>query len=161
MPQLNSLRLIDGRHQAIIWINAGIVNSTLRNKLQWNISQNLHILIQENALENVICEMKFVWASMCLGGIHILDSTVHGANMGHTWVLSAPDGPRVCPMNLAISDAMMLKCFSKETQHLLAQIYFAIDCWGRCPDNFYGVILAWLCLISLKDYIVHFTWTQQ
>ena len=27
-----------------------------------------------------------------------------GANMGPTWVLSAPDGPHVGPMNLAISD---------------------------------------------------------
>ena len=30
------------------------------------------------------------------------DSKVHGANMGSTWVLSAPDGPHVGPMNLAI-----------------------------------------------------------
>ena len=30
------------------------------------------------------------------------DSKVHGANMGPTWVLSAPDGPHVGPMNIAI-----------------------------------------------------------
>ena len=30
------------------------------------------------------------------------DSKVHGANMGPTWVLSAPDAPRVGRMNLAI-----------------------------------------------------------
>ena len=30
------------------------------------------------------------------------DSKVHGVNMGHTWVLSAPDGPNVGPMNLAL-----------------------------------------------------------
>ena len=30
------------------------------------------------------------------------DSKVHGANMGPTWVLTAPDGPHVGPMNLAI-----------------------------------------------------------
>ena len=30
------------------------------------------------------------------------DSKVHGANMGLTWVLSAPDGPHVGLMNLAI-----------------------------------------------------------
>ena len=30
------------------------------------------------------------------------DSKVHGANMGPTWVLQAPDGPHVDPMNLAI-----------------------------------------------------------
>ena len=33
---------------------------------------------------------------------HYPDSKVHGANMGPTWVLSAPDGPHVGPMNLAI-----------------------------------------------------------
>ena len=30
------------------------------------------------------------------------ESKVHEANMGPTWVLSAPDGPNVGPMNLAI-----------------------------------------------------------
>ena len=34
----------------------------------------------------------------------IPDSKIHGANMGTTWVLSAPDGPHVGPMNLAIRD---------------------------------------------------------
>ena len=34
----------------------------------------------------------------------IPDNKVHGANMGSTWVLSAPDGPHVGPMNLAIRD---------------------------------------------------------
>ena len=32
------------------------------------------------------------------------DNKVHGANMGSTWVLSAPEGPHVGPMNLAIRD---------------------------------------------------------
>ena len=30
------------------------------------------------------------------------DNKIHVANMGHTWVLSAPGGPHVGPMNLAI-----------------------------------------------------------
>ena len=30
------------------------------------------------------------------------DSKVHGANMRPTWVLSAPDGPHVGPMNIGI-----------------------------------------------------------
>ena len=33
---------------------------------------------------------------------HLPDSKVHGTNMRPTWVLSAPDGPHVGPMNLAI-----------------------------------------------------------
>ena len=43
------------------------------------------------------------------GGLHNMtcasnypDSEVHGGNMGPTWVLSAPDGPHVGPMNLVI-----------------------------------------------------------
>ena len=32
----------------------------------------------------------------------IANSNIHGANMGPTWVLSAPDGPHVGPMNLSI-----------------------------------------------------------
>ena len=34
------------------------------------------------------------------------DSKVHGANMGPTWALSAPGGPHVGPMNLAIREAI-------------------------------------------------------
>ena len=36
------------------------------------------------------------------GNINYPDSKVHGANMGPTWVLSAPDGPHVDPMICAI-----------------------------------------------------------
>ena len=34
-----------------------IINSNLRNKLQWNLKQNSYIFIQENVFENGICEM--------------------------------------------------------------------------------------------------------
>ena len=36
-----------------------------------------------------------------------LDNKVHGANMGPTWVLSAPDGSHVGPTNLAIRDPFL------------------------------------------------------
>ena len=42
---------------------------------------------------------------MCENSLHnciIPDNRVHGANMGPTWVLSAPDGPHLGSMNLAI-----------------------------------------------------------
>ena len=35
------------------------------------------------------------------------DSKLYGANMGPTWVLSAPDGPHGGPTNLAIWDLMV------------------------------------------------------
>ena len=36
--------------------------------------------------------------------VYIPDNEVHGGNMGPTWDLSAPDGPHVGFMNLAIRD---------------------------------------------------------
>ena len=36
-----------------------IFNSNIRNELQWNIKRNSYIFIQENAFENVVCEMQF------------------------------------------------------------------------------------------------------
>ena len=37
----------------------------------------------------------------------IPDSKVHGANMGPTWVLSAPGGSHVGPINLVIRDGLL------------------------------------------------------
>ena len=37
---------------------------------------------------------------------NIPDSKVHGTNIGLTWVLSAPDGPHVGPMKLAVRDTI-------------------------------------------------------
>ena len=37
---------------------------------------------------------------------NVPDNKVHVANMGPTWVLSAPDGPHVGPKNLAIRGLM-------------------------------------------------------
>ena len=42
------------------WWN--IVNWTLRNKLQWHFNRNLNIFIQENALEDVVCEMASIFS---------------------------------------------------------------------------------------------------
>ena len=39
-----------------------------------------------------------------------LDSKVHGANMGPTWVLSAPDGPHIGSTNLAIGVLFIAQC---------------------------------------------------
>ena len=39
---------------------------------------------------------------------NILDSKVHGANMGPKWVLSASDGPHVGPMNFAVWEYISL-----------------------------------------------------
>ena len=50
--------------------------------------------------------------SRCLiANTNILDNKNHGANMGPIWVLSAPGGPHVGPMNLAIRDSIVRGLF--------------------------------------------------
>ena len=56
----------------------------------------------------------------------IPDSKVHGANMGPTWVLLAPDGPHDGPMNLAIRDCTFLH--PSNTHAALAYV-----CWQMGP----------------------------
>ena len=46
-----------------------IVHLTLRNTLQWNIKQNSYIFLQDNAFENVVCEMlAFLSWPQCVKG---------------------------------------------------------------------------------------------
>ena len=49
--------LLAGRHQAITCAYAG---SLLIGPLETYFSQNLHIFIQENAFENVVCKLAAI-----------------------------------------------------------------------------------------------------
>ena len=100
-----------------------IFNSHLGNKLQWNLKRNSYIFIQEQAFDNgkmiaVSSRPKFTKTKWNIDNVlAIPKSKVHGANMGPTWVLSAPDGPHVGPMNLALRDVMsrILACYQIKT----------------------------------------------
>ena len=62
----------------------------------------------------------------------IPDSKVHGDNMGPTWVQSAPDGPRVGPMNRAIRDG----CYNPIAELYLATLLkyvWRIDALNKLP----------------------------
>ena len=48
--------------------------------------------------------------------MYIPDSKIHGAKMGPIWVLSAPDGSHVGPMNLAIRDIQWDKLYVDQDQ---------------------------------------------
>ena len=56
------------------------------------------------------------------------ESKVHGANMGPIWVLSAPDGPHVGPMNLAIRVSVVKKRLSNYKNRVRV-------CTWRCRYN--------------------------
>ena len=64
----------------------------------------------------------------------IPDSQVHGANMGPTWVLSAPDGPHVGPMNLAIRDGL-------NTLNPMCCVTMCLLSGMVCPFYFMGYIV--------------------
>ena len=53
---------------------------------------------------------------------HCPDSKAHGANMGPTWVLSAPGGPHVGPRNLAIRVISIWRPFRHFIPHFYPQI---------------------------------------
>ena len=99
------------------------------------------------------------------------DYKVHGANMGPTWVLSAPDGPHVGPMNLSIRgvingygkvikvttlswlDALLLFCFDLNVLICCssAKLYHGKPCSGgtnytHCllMSSYWGIILSYL-----------------
>ena len=60
------------------------------------------------------------------------DSKVHGANMGPTWVLSAPDGPHVGPMNLAAVPAV----------------------WSVGPNIYWGLLICTELWVSCSQLMV-------
>ena len=70
--------------------------------------------------EKNVCEMET--STVCVD--YFPDSKVHGTNMGPTWVLSAPDGPHIGPMNLAIW------VFTKVRKTCLQGVFSRGTLWG-------------------------------
>ena len=69
--------LSPNRRQTIIGTNAGILLS-LRNKLQWNLNQNSHFFIQENAFKNVVWKWPFCFGLNVLKAVERSSlATVH------------------------------------------------------------------------------------
>ena len=68
------------------------------------------------------------------------DSEVQGANMGPTWVLSAPDGPHVGPMNLAIRVIMPKSSLSHYFQSVHNYSASQLSCtrFALCCGLFFG-----------------------
>ena len=61
------------------------------------------------------------------------DSKVHRANMGPTWILSAPDGPHVGPMNLATRVSSIRKMSSYHLSILVLRDPALCNAWIRRP----------------------------
>ena len=77
------------------------------------------------------------------------DSKVHGANMGPTWVLSAPDGPHDGPTNLAIREADLVVCGVKLHSILQCDAEHNILPLLTCKCSIYSLAFAPWCLMLL------------
>ena len=78
---------------------------TLDRKHENILRTSLRVCIDYSMLNRY----TFCWCKCKEGNVHtaawnIPDSKVHGTNMGPTWVLLAPGGPHVGPINLASRD---------------------------------------------------------
>ena len=59
--------LSPGRRQGIIWTNVGLLLIEPLGTLQWNFNRNSYIFIQENTIENVVCEKASILSrSQCI-----------------------------------------------------------------------------------------------
>ena len=78
-------------------------------------------------------------------GRAIPDSKVHGAYMGPTWVLSAPDGPHVGPMNLAIGDALHITGILEQIEHVSTGLdIYQIQIWPpSCSSGMWHIYTYW------------------
>ena len=74
------------------------IESWCSDQYLFNFHAKLRILYQQKSFFILKWKIQFRW--------EVPDSKVHGANMGPTWVLSAPDGPHLGPMNLAVRDLL-------------------------------------------------------
>ena len=71
------------------------------------ITQNYYITITKTKQKRTCSYfMQYLLTAWITLNSSTPDNEVHGVNMGPTWVLSAPAGPHVGPLNLAIRDAL-------------------------------------------------------
>ena len=85
------------------WVNQVILPSAMEVTLN-DMDENRHYQTTRKWRPNIsrlapCCELGHALAWL---QCHLPDSKAHGAHMEPTWVLLAPDGPHVGPMNLDI-----------------------------------------------------------
>ena len=107
--------------------------------------------------------MQTFYALLCFA---VPDSKVHEANMGPTWVLSAPDGPHVGPRNFAIWGGLVLIDFTyilqgystgtgtiawlHTTSHSYACIlYFVVFFCGLVPVGFIDIFQSYIKAVGI------------
>ena len=103
---------------------------------QWNIFSISYIIYccvlgispEYSIVRIMSCERMVMWTGVCVGQETILydtpDSKAQWANMGLTWVLSAPDGPNVGLMNFATWDETVCESVGQSYWCLVIGVYW-------------------------------------
>ena len=104
--QIQESLIIESIYYFLIWFISALIYVTFYCKSMNNWVYSLFsVAVVWTCLQIVIPKDILVSGKalpMAIPGKHVPDSKVHGANMGPTWVLSAPRGPHFGPMSLAI-----------------------------------------------------------
>ena len=123
----------------------------------WTNNREAGDLRRHHALYDVIVKTISTACTISLSRCDVQskypDSKVYGANMGPTWVLSAPDGPHVGPMNLAIRvyfDVSSNQLSVCRINHLSTETY---------GGNFKNVILQVILMIGPHWCLLQWLWT--
>ena len=85
--------------------------------LLWHLQSGIMEVITSLSQPYWVCKRPEIGPDKGANGYAWPHGKIHGANMGPTWVLSAPDGPHVGPMSLAIR--VGLWCLNKHSHSLM------------------------------------------
>ena len=91
-----------------VWDRCPIADRHSSQSTEWYALTTHHVRVKRQGITRSVSASMEGWCLSFAWGI-FPDNKVHGANMGPTWVLSAPDEPHVGPINLAIRS----RCFGK------------------------------------------------
>ena len=91
-----------------------------------------------------------VW---CPLGNNFPDSKVHGANMGPTWVLSAPDGSMLAPWTLLSG---LCKQTGDHSVNIEACTAPHLTCLGLCDMKVWKLIWAICAIIAIAPYEMNY-----
>ena len=146
---------------------AGVGNSanrwrlpTIRAVSEGNLADGLFLLCPgHNWLDVLMASLDIMQ--------HIPDSKVHTANMGPTWVLSAPGGPHVGLMNLALwwNKPLCILCLSIPDSHYVRKLhrpYFtSLSKFGTAGPIIYAYIYIYIHNIYIYTYFVTISTCQE
>ena len=118
-----------------------------RNNVSLNmesISAITHNRVSPKCIRIITWKIMNIYISM-----YNPDRQVHGANMGPTWVLSAPDGPHVGPMNLAMKEVILVFSRYQFSKEIRLSIWQPSTINPRLYDNWWRLRQTWTSEIML------------